>query len=98
MFTVTDRTEPGRGLCAQPLTTQAGCNGLDVVRRKLISKTRRTIALFGAIECLSNGIIADKTELLTRSYLMAMQTPGIPAAAGDTEHPAHGFDAKYVLG
>ena len=97
MSTVTDRPEPARGLCAQPLTEQAGCDSFDVVRLKLISKTRRNIPLFGVIECLSNRLIADKTELLTRGYLMTTQTPGIPATAGYTEQPTQSFDVEISL-
>ncbi len=97
MLTVADRAEPPRGLCPQPLTKQAGGNGFNVVLRQFVSETRCTITLFCLRECLTDSSITDELELLALAWLMVAQTPGIPTAAGNTEHTTHGVDAELCL-
>lgn len=83
MLTIADRTEHPGGLRPQLLTTQAGCNGFDVVHQKLSRKIWRAIPLFCIREYLLDCIITDKPKLLTLAYLIMPGALGIPAAAGN---------------
>lgn len=87
MFPVADRAEFTAGFRTQPLTTQTGSDGFNVVLRQLISKTRRTIALFCLSECVTDSLITNEPELLTRDYPTTTTTPGIQAAAGNLKPP-----------
>ncbi len=97
MLTITDRAELAGCLCPKPPATQAASYRFDVVGRELIRKPWRTIPLFCISECSENRGITGQTELLSRVYLMTPGAPGIPAATGHAQHPAHGFDGELSL-
>jgi len=67
VLTVADRTETPGGLCTQPLPPQAGSDGFNVMRQTLlpefICQARRTVALFGLSECLTDSSITDESLL-----------------------------------
>jgi hypothetical protein len=90
VFTVADRVELSGRLCSKPLKSQAGGNGFDVVRWKLISKT-------GPLFCIRESLTTDESELLAQTWLMAAHTPGILAITGNQKHTTQGFDAKLSL-
>ena len=89
MFTVDDRAELPGSFRPQPLTTQVGGNGFDVVLRQFVSETRRTITLFYLSEYITDSSITDEPELLARAWLMVAQTPDIPQPLRATRSTRH---------
>lgn len=60
MFTVAEGAELPRGFRLQPLMSQFGSNGFDVVLRQFVSETGCTIRLIRLSECLMDGSITDE--------------------------------------
>jgi hypothetical protein len=97
MCTVTHRTKLPASFRPQPLTTQAGGNGFDIVLRQFVSKTGSAIPLFCLSECLTDNGIADESGLLAQTYLVASEAADIPATAGNPKHTTHRFNAEFCL-
>lgn len=101
MFTVAHRAEIPCSLRPQALTTQAGGNDFHIegfpLTPQFISKAWCTITLFCMLKNVINQAVASLPELLEDTYHIKPVTPGISAAAGDTEPPARRLDAELSL-
>lgn len=97
MLPIADRTELSGRLCAKPLAMQATRYSFNVVRREFVRKSRCTIPLFCICERPENIGITGQTKLLSPAYLKMPGALGIPAAASNSQHPTHGFNAELSL-
>ena len=98
MCLIADWTEFPGGSGPQSLPLQAGRHRLNVVPEpmfaELISNARCTVALLCLMKSLADHPVTLLAKLLTWARLYTTGTPGIPAAAGHAQYPAHGFDTE----
>lgn len=64
---------------------------------QFIRQAWRTVALFRLTEGVTDHTVVMVPELLADSDGHTSVAPGVPAATGNAQYPAHGFNAKLSL-